>query len=182
MSWTSSQHGERGFHESSLRDKILATKALDKHKEGQKTIWRKTRDGAMDREVGSPGRSRKSRQSELPAAVGTPDARDRKKTPKPRYRGETEERGEHLRRKGEKRDARRRVAPTAHARTLRTALREEDGRRAVHYRATRRGAGQQHRNAPQGSASEEDRQAADLDGGSGRTGGGRGRGRGGGKR
>ena len=62
MSWTSSQQGERGFHESSLRDKIWATKA---------TSGRTENFG-----VGSPGRSRKSRQSELPAAVGTPDARD----------------------------------------------------------------------------------------------------------
>ena len=50
-SWNSSQHGEKGFHESSLQDKIQATKA--------------TSEGAEDFGVGSPD-SRNSRQSSEP--------------------------------------------------------------------------------------------------------------------
>ena len=59
LSWTASQHGERGFHESSLRDKIRATKTLD----NKKHAWSKG------------GQGRKSRREPGVPTIGTPDIR-----------------------------------------------------------------------------------------------------------
>ena len=71
-------------------------------------------------------RGRKSRQSELPTAVGTPDAQDRK-TPKTRHEREREKRGKHLRERRASRDEERTkdeepVTPAAHGDNTRTAV------------------------------------------------------------